>query len=34
MGGPPIEIPCDAPLAFTGEGSFEIYQCCCDHPDV
>jgi hypothetical protein len=29
----PIEIACDAPLPFTGEGSFELYQCCCDHPD-
>lgn len=28
----PIEGPCDAPLAFTGEGSFELYQCCCDDP--
>lgn len=29
----PIEMPCDAPLRFTGEGSFALYQCCCDHPD-
>jgi hypothetical protein len=29
----PIEMSCDAPLRFTGDGSFEIYQCCCDHPD-
>jgi hypothetical protein len=28
-----IEGPCDAPLVFTGDGSFELYQCCCDHPD-
>jgi hypothetical protein len=28
----PIEMPCNAPLVFTGEGSFEVYQCCCDHP--
>jgi len=27
-----IEGPCDAPLVFTGEGSFELYQCCCDDP--
>jgi hypothetical protein len=30
----PIEMSCDAPLHFTGEGSFALYQCCCDHPDV
>jgi hypothetical protein len=29
----PIEGPCDAPLAFAGEGSFELYQCCCDDPE-
>lgn len=29
----PIELACDAPLPFTGEGSFELYECCCDHPD-
>jgi hypothetical protein len=28
-----IEGSCDAPLVFTGDGSFELYQCCCDHPD-
>ncbi|MCX4240064.1 hypothetical protein [Paraliomyxa miuraensis] len=28
-----IEGPCDAPLVFSGEGSFALYQCCCDHPD-
>jgi hypothetical protein len=28
-----IEGPCDAPLAFRGEGSFELYQCCCDDPE-
>lgn len=28
-----IEGPCDTPLLFTGEGSFALYQCCCDHPD-
>jgi hypothetical protein len=27
-----IEGPCDAPLVFTGEGSFKLYQCCCDDP--
>jgi hypothetical protein len=29
----PIEMRCDSPLVFAGEGSFEVYQCCCDHPD-
>ncbi|MCX4243192.1 hypothetical protein [Paraliomyxa miuraensis] len=29
----PIEGPCDAPLAFSGEGWFELYQCCCDDPE-
>jgi hypothetical protein len=28
----PIQVPCEAPLVFTGEGSFELYQCCCDDP--
>jgi hypothetical protein len=28
-----IEGSCDTPLAFSGEGSFSLYQCCCDHPD-
>jgi hypothetical protein len=27
-----IEGSCDAPLVFTGEGSFKLYQCCCDDP--
>lgn len=29
----PLELRCDAPLVFRGEGSFAVYQCCCDHPD-
>ncbi len=29
----PIQAPCDAPLVFRGEGSFAVYQCCCDHPE-
>lgn len=28
-----IAGPCSAPLAFAGEGSFELYQCCCDDPE-
>lgn len=28
-----IEGSCDTPLLFSGEGSFSLYQCCCDHPD-
>ena len=28
-----IPGPCDQELVFSGEGSFSLYQCCCDDPD-
>jgi len=28
-----IHGPCDRELNFSGEGSFSVYQCCCDNPE-